>query len=188
MTDAEPEPFTLYSTWRGLFVSTVTPVLLMALGIGAMVWAGRVAIVALAVAIIGLALGLVGLFDLPRRCVVSADGLTRRCLLRTQTLPWDNVHAITRAPGSRTFGPRPDGASRTSRSIGGLTARAGKRRYLLVDAPEGPDEYEQRARGLAAWAPGVALRAVPPPDGATPTWLYHERDRQAGHDDERGAP
>jgi len=175
VSDEDVEPLTLYSSWRGLVVGVVAPILLIGFSVGAMISAGRIAVLAVILATVGALLGTIVLFDLPRRSVITNTGITRRCPLRAQLLPWDRITSITRTPGTTFTGYKEPGAGRLSRGMGGLSAVAGKRRYLLLDHIEGPDEYAELVRCLKAWAPGVSLRASPPPDQAPPTWLYHER-------------
>jgi len=175
VSDEDVEPLTLYSSWRGLIVGILAPALLIGFSVSAMIWSGQVSILAMILASMGAFLGLVVLFDLPRRCVITDSGITRRCPLRAQLVPWDQITSITRTPGTTFTGHKEPGAGRLSRGMGGLSAVAGKRRYLLLDHVEGPDEYAELVRCLKAWAPGVSLRASPPPDQAPPTWLYHER-------------
>ncbi len=175
MSNEGVEPLTLYSSWRGLIASILAPSLLIGTSLGAMIWAGRVAVLAAIIAAVGVLLGVVVLVDLPRRCLVTQEGITRRCPLRAQLLPWDQITSIARTPGTTFTGHKEAGTGRLSRGMGGLSAVAGKRRYLLLDHVEGAEEYAALARCVGAWAPGVSLRASPPPDQAPPTWLYHKR-------------
>lgn len=129
--------------------------------------------------LIGIVMAVVVLFDYPVSSSIGPEGVARRCVLRTERLPWSEVGAIAR-PGARQrfmgLG-RNDKAEQSKHSTGsaGLVAEVGRRPYLLVDRIESPVEHEAIANGLKTWAPGLILRAGKPVDGTPPTWLYKRR-------------
>lgn len=188
----------LHSSWRGILLSHATPLLLVVLGGLATADAGPHPI-ALALMATGVALEAVSLLDFPLSAVFGPEGIERRCLLRRRRLAWSEVDDLRRAPGPRlrrvpvahgerhAASPAPGaargrprrgrgGAGPGSRPApGGLVAARGRRRYLLVDRVEGGEEYDALVRGVSAWAPGLAVHALRPPDGTPPTWLYRRR-------------
>lgn len=182
---------TLYSSWRSLVLGILSPSLLIGIAVGGMVVAGQWSFIAATIALVGLVLGLIVLLDMPRRCIFSADGISRVCLLRTQHLRWGSVTRVVRARGrmlsgvaSGLAGLRHLGASDPvagqdtgRRSLGGLTAVVGRRRYLLVDSVEGAEEYAQLSRSVRKWAPGVAFTRDEPNRDSPPTWMYHKSGR-----------
>lgn len=174
MNDA-PAPITLYSSWRGLLLTLISPAILIALPVFGMIFTGRFSFIAVGVLVLGLVLAGVSLFDLPRRCVFDQAGVHRRCALRRHTIEWHDITAIGRAPGPLFTGPSHEEAGRLKRRPGGLTALVSGRKYLLVDVVEGATEYEELRAGVKEWNSAVAIRAQPPPRDATPTWTYHER-------------
>ena len=117
--------------------------------------------------LIGLVLAFVVLWDVPRSVEFSPDGVCRRCVLRAPVLGWDRVVAIERVP------TRPmsyDGIQRRLAGLKGherpqgrgLVARVPpKRRYLLCDVSERPDQWDELRSKLARWTPGVSLPARP---------------------------
>ncbi len=184
-------PVTLYSSWRSLILGILSPSLLIGIALGAMIMAGRWSFVAAAIGAIGLVLGLIVLLDMPRSCVFSSNGISRLCLLRTHHLPWSTVTRVVRARGrmlsgigsslagmrhARHAGEGSEDHAR-NRSLGGLTAVVGKRRYLLVDNVEGAEEYAQLSRSLREWAPAVAFTPDQPNRDSPPTWMYHKSNR-----------
>ncbi len=108
------------------------------------------------------------LFDAPRKVVMSRAGVYRHCLLRTHFFDWEVVSALERAPTPpRKAGgwmerrvlrhePRP-------RAPEGLVLRVGKkRRYLLLNRPERPDQWDALSSRVAIWAPHVSIPRRPP--------------------------
>lgn len=177
---SEPRSLTLYSSWRGLLGGIITPALLIGFAAVSMVVAGRIAIVAMVVLALGLLFLAVTLADMPRHCRLDADGIHRRCLIRSQHLPWERVKALTRAPGPLLSLSRSRPGRRPGRSPGGLTALVGRRRYLLVDVAESTDEYDEIVHSLQTWQPDIPLLAARPFDNTPPTWLYHDKGRGGG--------
>ncbi len=168
-------PVVLHTSWRGRATAFIGPSVLLAWGVYGVVAGGIQLFNGLLMAVGGVLFVIVA-FDYPMHSTIGADGVTRRCLLRTERLGWDRVRTIAR-PGARQrfFGgtqdrllARPEGP----RGRSGLIAEVGRRPYLLVDRIESPAEHEAIERGLRHWAPGLALRATRPVDGTPPTWLY----------------
>lgn len=178
MTAAAAERLVLHSTWRSLVTGFISPAILVGIGVVSWLVTDRFAVGALVLIGLGSAVMAVAVFDMPRNTVVDADGITRRCLLRHQHLDWDRVSAIVRAPGTLFGGPRNEQARKISRSLGGLTAMVGRRRYLLVDQVESTDEYATLCAVIADHASAVAVRASAPPTDAPPTWTYHQRSKR----------
>ena len=129
--------------------------------------AGDVApVVAFGVGFVAAAAVLVVLLDLPIAATFTADGVTRRALLRRHALCWDKVRRVTRfRKGLLRF---------TGGGPGGLVAEVGLARQLLVDVCESQTEFDEIRRILGverAIALGFTDEARPL-DGAKPTWLY----------------
>lgn len=178
-----PAELRLHSSLRGIAAAFSTPVLLG--GLGGWVLATRgLHPVPLGLVVLATVLAAVVLADYPLSSRFAADGIERRCPLRRHHLAWDGIDALQRAAGSRLrrrlvpvagedegAGPR----RRLVASPGGLVAVRGRRRYLLVDQPESPEEHDVLLALVAAAAPGVAVVAPRPPAGVPPTWLYRRR-------------
>jgi len=165
--NAPSESVRLYSSWRGLVLAFVSPVLLLGFGSAMFLGGTRWLVPAVFVAG-GVALGLVTLFDYPIHTTIDGVGVTRRTPLRSHVLAWPAIERFSRARGGR-LGRRP----------GPLAAVSRRRRYLLVDRAEGPDEYDALQRCLKAHDVVVGLPVEPAP-GTVPTWLYHRRRVGAG--------
>lgn len=112
----------------------------------------------------GLVLLLVIAVDLPYRVEVNPDGVDRICPLRRQRVAWDDVIAITRTRvdrgAQRLLGRA---VARGPSKVGGLVLLVGakRRRYLLTDRQERPDQFDRLQRSVRIWAPGVPLPAAP---------------------------
>lgn len=168
----------LHTSWRGRFAALLAPAILLTLGgYGAAVGGLRLVNGLLLAA--GAVLFIIVALDYPLTARLGPDGIERHCLLRTERLGWGKVRAIAR-PGARqriagfSRSHLDDGEQRTA-GRSGLVAEVGKRPYLLVDKVESRAEHEALARGLRAWAPGLAFRASVPAEGVAPTWLYKRR-------------
>jgi hypothetical protein len=168
---AEQSSITLHSTWRFLIGSAVGAIVVAAAGTYGVIAAGFNAITTL-VALTGwFFVGVVAL-DLPIASTFTADGVRRHLLLRRQFLAWEPGDALTRS--------RPSLMRHESRlRQGGLVLRRGRRRYLLVDKAESPDEYAAVVGSIdVPGSPGelVDVSGLPgPPSSAPPTWLYRRR-------------
>lgn len=168
----------MHTSWRGRITAFVGPAIVLGWGTYGVVLAGLQWFNGILVCI-GLVLGAVVTFDYPLTTTIGAGGVTRRCLLRSEHLGWDEVRTIAR-PGARQrfFGSSrspSDGLKETSSGRSGLVAEVGKRPYLLVDRIESPAEHEALVRGLRSWAPNLVMRASRPADGTPPTWLHKRR-------------
>lgn len=158
----------LHSSWTGIVLSTSGAILLAVLTVVLAIEdvSGWVVAV-LGVAAIS-ALGVVAL-DLPVAAVFTADGVTRRAMLRHHHLPWTRVNRLSRhrsgVRGTRLDQPR-----------GGLVAVSGRRRYALVDRMESAMEFDELLEVLGPQAGLLGMGSVArPPDGRSPTWLYRRR-------------
>lgn len=137
----------------------------------------------------GLVLAAVLVLDYPVTTVFGAEGIERRCLLRTERLEWDRLQSVARVKKSRgrsfdrvaglgglagrTRSPGPEGEPQ--RVSSGLVAEAGKRPHLLTDRIESRPEFEALEAGMKIWAPGLALRASRPADEVPATFSYKRR-------------
>lgn len=158
----------LHSSWSGIVLSASGAALLALLTVvlateGVSGWV---------IAVLGLltvGAGAVVLLDLPLASTFTADGVTRRAMLRRHHLPWDGINRLTRhrsgVRGTRLDQPR-----------GGLVAVSGRRRYTLVDRMEGALEFDELLAILGSRAELLGLGSVArPPDGRSPTWMYRRR-------------
>jgi hypothetical protein len=153
----------------------LSPAILIGLGAWGAVYGGSVGGLLL---VLGVVLGLIAGWVMPWSATVDATGIRRRTLLRSQTIPWDDVVAIERAGHRRrglhrrdltgrgsvlTHAPL-DTHSNASGGSKGLTVRTvGRRRHVLATHAERPDQWDRLKELLADHAPGVA----PPPPPAT---------------------
>ena len=157
----------LYSTWRGRVLAFVSPLALMGLGVLAVVAEGMNAF-SLVLVVVGGLLLLTTLFDFPIWTSFDHEGIVRRTVLRAHRLPWSRITTVARAPASRL-------KPRNMRRAGPLVATIGRRRYLLLDCVEGPDEYDAVHAYASAADNGPLMQAEQPADGTAPTWLYHRK-------------
>jgi hypothetical protein len=156
---------TLHSSWRGLALSL--------LGAG-VVFVGGVVSMALTGGAVGswlllfagsLVLGLV-MSDVPISAEFDSQGVTRRSLLRRQRVYWDRVDQVTRARPAVI-------AMNKGLTPGGLTAKVGRRRYLLVDQCESLGEFYRLAAMLEHRQDALGVdELLPPPVDVDPTWTY----------------
>ncbi len=155
---------TLHSSWRGLVFNSLGALLVLGGGVLA-VSRGGWNVISTFVFVVGAGLVVVMALDYPVASTFSAEGVTRRMMLRRQHLPWDRIDQLSRTRPGLTSGLR-------KVQHGGLVAVVGKRRYLLVDRCESLDEFH-RLEDLASGRSRELLDEVPvPPDAALPTWLY----------------
>ncbi len=111
----------------------------------------------------------IALFDLPRAILFDTEGVHRRCLLRTHMIEWDRVGALERVPRApfqprRVFGMILHGTGEPSVTAPkGLVLRVGrKRRYLLLNRAERPDQWDLLSSRIKIWAPHVSIPRRPP--------------------------
>ena len=78
----------LYSSWRGLVLAFVSPLMLLGVGVLALI-GGGVGVVSIVLLVVGVGLLVVSLFDFPMYTTFAEDGLRRRTPLRTHTIEWD---------------------------------------------------------------------------------------------------
>jgi predicted membrane-bound spermidine synthase len=81
--------------WR-VFLSLATPPLLV--GMAALAYVVEApALFSLVLALLALVLGYVALFDYARAVEIDQSGVTRICVLRRETIPWEEVAAIVQS-------------------------------------------------------------------------------------------
>jgi hypothetical protein len=161
--NASTEPVQLYTSWRGLLLAFASPTLLLVIAAFAISESG-IEPLSFILLVAGGGLLAVSLFDYPIVTTLDARGITRRTPLRSHRIPWQRVTAVNRARGAPL-----------AKRIGPLTAAIGKRRYLLVDRPEGADEYEKIRMVLTDNDVDCPLTADAPAADTAPTWLYHRK-------------
>ncbi len=159
---------TLHSSWRGVLSSLVGASVVFLVGALSTSLTGG-AVGSLVLLGLGLVLLMIVLFDFPVAAEFDADGVVRRPLLRRHRISWSDVDQLTRA--------RP-GIAAAARNLkpGGLVAKIGRRRYLLVDQCESRDEHDLLVQVLAASSEQLWLDdLVLPPEDVDPTWTYRRR-------------
>ncbi len=159
-----PAPVTLHSTWRGIVLSSVGAIAVLAIGIFSVV-SGGWGVLSAGVVLIGMALAAVALLDYPIASTFDEHGVTRRMALRRHVITWSSIDQLSRT--------RP-GTVQNLRKLahGGLVAVRGRRRYLLVDQCESLDEFNAVA-AFAVYDGDDLADAVPmPPSAMTPTWIH----------------
>lgn len=163
---------TIYSSWRGIVAGFVSPLLVLsigAIGVNAIGFRG----VPRVITSIGTILLLISLFDLPLHTRFDAAGIHRRCLLRRQTLPWDNVKMLQRARGNLKSYVQLKGAANERMPSGGLVAVVGRaRRYQLTDRIECRSEFDMLRDVVRLREGEVEMTAVRPAAVTPPTTLY----------------
>lgn len=186
--DPHSTSVTIHTSLRGLLTAALSPLLLIGLGVWGMVLGGARPVPVLLIVLGGALAGVVA-FDYPASTHLDSDGIHRRCLLRTQHLPWEQIVAIERsrratADGLRTRVPArfagAETAERTARGAarGGLVARGTRqRRWLLTDRMESRGEFDRVRKIIAAATSGRPVRAMTPPDSVPPTGLYRRSTR-----------
>lgn len=170
----------VHSSLRGLLSAVATPLVLLALGIGATISTSEVRGVPVALIAAGAVLGVIVAFDYPRHTRFDERGISRVCMLRTQRLRWSDIVAIERAP-RRTLARVRQLANRDERAhnSGGLVARgSGRSRWLLSDHAESAEEHDRVRTLLDHLDVSTTLRARRPPEGRAPSDLYRLRRRR----------
>lgn len=162
---SDDDSITLHSSWRGIVFSLFGAVAVLAVGIGVTI-ANDGAPLAIAVLALGVLLTATVLFDYPVASTFRADGVVRRAVLRRHRIEWERVDQLTRTRPGITGGFR-------TLTAGGLTAKIGRRRYLLVDQCESTDEFDRLSAVLDARVLDLALdEMIVPKEGTDPTWTY----------------
>ncbi len=175
MSRSELESIRLHSSWSGIGFAYAGALLLLALVIALLVANG----LTLGIGLLGLSalvLVLVVLADVPISAEFTREGVVRRPLVRREFLSWDDVNRLERLRVGVLMPKR-------YRRGGGLVARIGRRRYILVDRMEGPIEFDHLRRVIGveladALGLGPELR---PPDEQTPTWMYRRQVWRPDH-------
>jgi hypothetical protein len=166
-----PEPVVLRSSIRGILNAFLSPAVLLALATWVLL-TGRPSWFTWFVGLLGAVLAVISIVDFPLRTAFGPEGVTRLCAARRHHLDWSEVVAIERAMGPRSLLPTRQGERRSFTRPGGLVARVGRRRYLLVDRVEGAAEYDALADAVKRWDDVVVVRASRPPADTPPTTLY----------------
>lgn len=175
-------PVVIYSSIRGQLTAIVTPAILIAIGtLGVAI--GGPNVIAIFILFVGVILAIGTLIDYPRRSEFTDSGIDRVAFLRRHHLDWVDIEQLDRT-NPFLIGRR----FRRSRRIededepkvprgAGLVAVNGRRRYLLTNAREGRDEFDQLAALVKSAAPEVKLLARRPAQDAAPSSLYRRRRR-----------
>lgn len=155
--------------------AALAPTLLVLAGTAGLIRRSTVSLPLLATFAAAAFLAFVALWDYPRRCEFGPGGLVRVCAIRRHRIPWDDILVIRRARGAvfsnlRSKDPGP-------RAFGGLTAKVGRRTYLLVDQAESAGEHDQLVRLMASWVPDLPVSAARPPERTPPSGLYRRSRR-----------
>ena len=154
---------TLHSSWKGVASSFIGSLIVFAAGAASAALGGSTG------SWIFFAVGVVlvvGVFlDYPVAARFDRDGVTRRALVRRHRIEWESVGQLTRA--------RP-GIAAAARNLnpGGLTAKVGPRRYLLVDQCESRSEFDALMRVFGGRENLGLDDLIVPPAGVDPTWTY----------------
>jgi hypothetical protein len=155
---------TLHTSWRGIVTSFAGALIVLVAGVLVVAAVGFRVLPTL-VLVAGVVATLIVLFDYPIAVTFDADGLTRRTLLRRQRLRWSAIDQLSRSRPGVVAGVR-------RLSHGGLVAVIGRRRYMLVDRCESPDEFAELERILDPIDDRILERVPRPHPTAGPTWLY----------------
>jgi hypothetical protein len=195
-----PPAVVLHSSWTGLAAAVVTPTLLLVFA-GWMLAARGPRPLPLVLLTVALASAAAVLVSFPRHTRLDAGGITLTRLGRRHHLPWSEVRAISRGPGTqaarsralrdpgRRSGSDPRGRSHRSAASrrgaathdelpvsGGLIAvGVGRRHWLLTDQVEGRAQYDALAALVGRLEPPVPVRAERPHAEAPPTDRYRRR-------------
>ncbi|NND75605.1 MAG: hypothetical protein HKN44_11430 [Ilumatobacter sp.] len=159
---------TLHSSWRGITMSTVGALAVLLIGALAVSGNGFVVLPTLILAL-GTLMVCAVVFDYPVASTFTPDAVVRRAMLRSHRIEWDRVDQLTRARPSLTSGLR-------QLKPGGLTAKVGRRRYLLVDQCESMSEFDELSEILEGRFVELAIdEMIVPPDSTDPTWTYRRK-------------
>lgn len=159
---------TLHSSWKGIVMSSIGALLVFGFGLATTISTGGKT-----VPVIMLVLGSVFLvsvlFDYPVSSTFTVDGVERRPLLRRHRIAWDRVDQLTRA--------RPSIAGMfKGLTPGGMSAKIGRRRYLLVDQCESWAEFDAVRELLDDRYETLGIdEMVQPTIETDPTWTYRRR-------------
>jgi hypothetical protein len=199
-TDGHPI-LVVHSSLTGIAAAVISPTVL--LGFGAVMLAARgPRPVPLVLLVVGLGSAIAALASFPRSSRMDRDGITLTRLGRRRHLPWSEVRAIGRGPGTQasrsralrdpTTGPgsaaagQHRAADRVSDPVGseelpvsgGLVAVGrGRRRWLLADQVESRAQFDTLLALARDLDPPVPVRAERPHPEAPPTDLYRRRRR-----------
>jgi hypothetical protein len=151
-------------------LSAVGAVLVFVFGVGVTITSGGAG-VPIAVLCFGVVFLASVLFDYPVSSRFTTEGVQRRAMLRRHTIDWDRVAQLTRS--------RPALSGLRNLTPGGMAAKVGRRRYLLVDQCEALSEFEALVELLEHRYVelGVDEMVIPPVD-VDPTWTYRRKHWQ----------
>lgn len=166
--DMDTGSITLHSSWRGITLSMVGALAVFLVGSIA-VGANGFTPIPTVILVLGTVMVCAVVFDYPVASTFGRDDVVRRAMLRTHRIRWDRVDQLTRARPSLTSGLR-------QLKPGGLTAKVGRRRYLLVDQCESEAEFDELSELLDARFVELAIdEMIVPPAGIDPTWTYRRK-------------
>jgi len=165
-TAGEDSTITLHSSWKGVVIGGLGALAVFGVGLSATIASGG-ATISVIILVLGVVFLATTLFDYPVSSRFDADGVERRALLRRHRISWDRVDQLTRTrPGLRARALTP----------GGLAAKIGRRRYLLVDQCESIAEFDALGEILAARYVELGVdEMLAPHHDADPTWTYRRK-------------
>jgi hypothetical protein len=195
-----PPAVVVHSSLPGLAAAVVTPTLLLVFGVLLLSARGPRPL-PLVVLAVGLGAAAAVLVSFPRHSRLDAGGITLTRFARRRHLPWTEVRAITRGPGTQAARSRalrappadgdrvlsglpPDTSSPRRRAAtgeqlpvsGGLIAvGTGRRRWLLADQIESREQFDALTALARRLDPPVPVHAARPHAEAPPTDLYRRR-------------
>ncbi|WP_394930120.1 hypothetical protein [uncultured Ilumatobacter sp.] len=166
MVDVD-QSVTLHSSWKGVLLSAVGATVVFGVGLGGTISSGGAGVPVVILGL-GVILLLTVLFDYPIASRFTPEFVERRAVLRRHKIPWEGVDQLTRS--------RPGLVGLRNLKPGGLAAKVGRRRYLLVDQCEAIAEFDQLGDVLAARYVELGVDEMIPPHAETePTWTYRRR-------------
>lgn len=158
---------TLHSSWKGVILGGLGAVIVFVIGLGITLSSGG-GVVPIALLCLGVIFLGSTLFDYPVASRFTVDGVERRALLRRHRISWDRVDQLTRT--------RPGVVGVRRLMPGGLAAKVGRRRYLLVDQCESTSEFDALCTLLDERTEALGLDELLVPETATdPTWTYRRK-------------
>ncbi|MGK0276020.1 MAG: hypothetical protein ACI9N0_002407 [Ilumatobacter sp.] len=159
---------TLHSSWKSLILSSFGALFVFGVGLATTINTGG-AVIPIVILVLGSVFLASVLFDSPVASTFTTDGVQRRPLLRRHFIAWNRVGQLTRTR------PVITGALKDL-TPGGMAAKVGRRRYLLVDQCEALREFQELVELLDDRYVALGIdEMVQPPESIDPTWTYRRK-------------